>query len=113
MEEDKPLRRFVANHLRWTYLWELSKERLCMLHPGRVIQCENTKDITCFKGGTWLFDKLHNAIFLCDQRHIHLHDFNFSKRLAGLYVLSIFHSELHKFSWTRGSELGRVVLRFE
>ena len=110
VKEGESLRRLVTDHLRGAKVGQLSGEWLSMRDTRRVIQSENTKDITGFEGGTGLLDELDNTIFLRNQGHVHLHDLDFGEGLTSLDVLAVFDSELDKLSRRWRAELSRIIL---
>ncbi|GFF28865.1 hypothetical protein IFM46972_02469 [Aspergillus udagawae] len=110
VKQGESLRRLATDHLRGSKVGQLSGEWLRMRDTRRVIQSEDTEDVTGFEGGTRLLDELDNTVFLRNQGHVHLHDLDFGEGLTSLDVLAILDSELDKLSGGRRAELSRIIL---
>ena len=110
VKDKESLRRLGTGDLGRTNVGKLSCERLRMLDTRWVVKSENSQNITGFKSRTGLLNKLDDTILLRNQRHVHLHNLDFSEGLATPDVLAILNGKLDKLTWGRGAQLGRVVL---
>ncbi|KAH6606988.1 hypothetical protein Trco_006141 [Trichoderma cornu-damae] len=89
---------------------ELANERLSLLDSARVVQGEYTEYVSGLQRGSGLLNELHNAVLLRDEGHVHLHDLDFGKGLAGIDVGAVLDGVLDELARAGGSELGGVVL---
>jgi hypothetical protein len=113
VKECEALGSLVAQDLGRTHLRELTKERLSRLDSGGIVERQYTKNITGLESGSGLLDEVDKTVLLSDQRHVHLHDFDFGKGLTLLDVLAVLDGELNKLTRRRSSELSGVVLLLE
>jgi hypothetical protein len=92
---------------------ELVNESLGLLHAARIVESEDTQNITSLEGSSRLLDKLDNTIFLGNKRHVHLHDLNFGKSLASANMGAVLNRVLDELTRAGRSKLGGVVLLLE
>uniref|UniRef100_A0A098DQ14 Uncharacterized protein n=1 Tax=Gibberella zeae (strain ATCC MYA-4620 / CBS 123657 / FGSC 9075 / NRRL 31084 / PH-1) TaxID=229533 RepID=A0A098DQ14_GIBZE len=113
VEEREALSGLGTDNDRLTVLGKLVNESLSLLNAARVIESEYTEDITSLESGTGLLDELDNTILLGKERHVHLHDLDLGKGLAGADMGTVLDGVLDKLTRAGRSELGRVVLLLE
>ncbi|CAI6094402.1 unnamed protein product [Clonostachys chloroleuca] len=110
MKKGEALGRLGTNDNWVAVLGELANEGLGLLNSAGVIQGEYAENITSLKTSSGLLDELHDTVLLSDQRHVHLHDFNFSVGLASLDVSAVLNRVLDELARARSSQLGGVIL---
>ena len=96
-----------------TNIGDWLEEGLSRLDLGRVIERQDTENVTSLESGAGLLDKVDKTVLLSDQRHVHLHDLNLGKGLALLDVLTVLNSVLDELTRGRGAQLSWVVLLLE
>jgi len=64
-----------------------------MLNLARIIESQDTENISRLERSSSLLDELRNTVLRSDQAHDHLHDFNLGIRFASLDVLSTLDEE--------------------
>ena len=113
IEKTELLSGLLADDNRGTKLRELTEERLSLLDTARVIEGEDTEDVTGLEGSAGLLDELDDTILLGNERHVHLHDLDLSEGLAGADVLAVLDGVLDELTGRGGAQLGGVVLLLE
>lgn len=107
------LRGLVADNNWSAVLGQLTEEGLRLLDTAGVIQSEYTQDVAGLECGTRLLNQLYDAVLLCNQRHVHLHDLDFGECLSGAHVLAVLDGVLDQLAGAGRPQLSRVVLLFK
>ncbi|PNY27761.1 Uncharacterized protein TCAP_02317 [Tolypocladium capitatum] len=108
-QDGEALDGLVADHDGVAVRRELVDKGLGLLDAARVVEGEDAQDVTGLERGAGLLDELHDAVLLGNQGHVHLHDLDLGKGLAGLDVRAVLDRVLDELAGAGTPQLGRVA----
>ncbi len=93
-----------------TKVGKLTSERLGVLDTARVVERENTNDVSGSESDTGSLDERDNTVLGSDKGQVHLHDLDLGNSLASLDVVTRVDEEADELTGRGRADLGRVVL---